>query len=199
MEKWKLLLLSVSLLMVCCKEKVGVEIADDSQNYISNTQTYYHLSVGDSVEYNNAHVQTVENAAIINSQEFYGVFGVVLRDTVWDFYLRMDDSQRVYIYNFSPRAQKGFSLLYKLSASAAQTWTTDLFGDTVMFTMESRTDTVTASVGTFYDCEKIKIQYSSTEYEEQWFAKGLGLVKRNYVGESSALFPNLLVSKFAMK
>lgn len=198
MNKFVFITITLFFLTISCKKNGDViTLVDNGQIPIS--KSYYHFAIGDSLEYNNAHFQVVENSAIIGLQEYYGVSGVVLRDTVWNFYMRLDDSQRVYIHNFSHQATVGYSLLFKMNAAVQENWTTNIFGTLTVFTMESRTDTVVAPVKTFYDCVKIKIQYTPTDYEYQWFAKGYGLVKRNYVGIDSLQFSNLLISKIRLK
>jgi hypothetical protein len=71
-------------------------------------------------------------------------------------------------------------LWYRLGTAPGTTWTMAINGPSngATLTLATRTETVTVTAGTFADCIRIDYASSTPGIASEWFAPGVGLVKR---------------------
>jgi hypothetical protein len=155
-----------------------------------HTIEYIHLAVGDSLGYNWTGLDTaigaffahIDGKAVIGHKTYFNVVDYPIGGPT-TFLVRETDNGDIYalgLFDTVAIENAVEKLLYKTSARTGSSWNFSFFGDTIQCTMVSRSDTVKTYAGIFRNCLRIRIFYVGWfEYEDQWLAPGVGLVKRD--------------------
>jgi len=156
----------------------------------SRTIQYIHLAVGDSLGYDwtplgtaiGAFYAHIDTKAVIGNKTYYNIVDYPIGGPT-TFLVRETDNGDIYalgLFDTVTIENAVEKLLYKTSAQTGSSWNFSFFGDTIQCTMVSRSDTVKTYAGIFRNCLRIRIHYVGWfEYEDQWLAPGVGLVKRD--------------------
>ena len=156
----------------------------------SRTIQYMHLAVGDSLGYDwtplgtaiGAFYAHIDRKAVIGNKTYYNMVDYPIGGPT-TFLVREDGNGDIYALGLFDTVTNEYAvekLLYKTSAQTGCSWKFCYFGDTIQCTMVSRSDTVKTYAGIFRNCLRIRIHYVGWfEYEDQWLAPGVGLVKRD--------------------
>ncbi len=188
-----LIFLTASVVLLGCQK--------DESNAITTPaeikQSYYHLTLGDSLRYNPDYVMWIDSLISIKSKKYFVVRNFPSDEFTRRHFLRKDSDENVYIINSYDTTSTEY-LLIKSDAKENESWN---FKGTSVATMVSRTDTVITEAGIFTKCMQIKIQWWSLEYEILWFAPNIGLVKREFDTASARpiLVGNLALKSYKLK
>jgi|ERR1051326_733237 hypothetical protein len=156
----------------------------------SHSIQYMHLAVGDSLGYDWTPLDTaigaffshIDAKATIGNKTYYNIVDYPIGGPA-TFLVRETDNGGVYalgLFDTVTIDNAVEKLLYKTSAPTGSSWNFSFFADTIQCTMVSRSDTVKTYAGVFRNCLRIRISYYGwAEYEDQWLAPGVGLVKRD--------------------
>jgi hypothetical protein len=149
-----------------------------------------HLAVGDSLGYNWTGLDTavgaffahIDGKSIIGNKTYYNIVDYPIGGPT-TFLVREDGNGDIYalgLFDTVTIETATEKLLYKTSAQTGSSWDFRYFDDTIQCMMVSRSDTVKTYAGIYRNCLRIRILYAGwAEYEDQWLAPGVGLVKRD--------------------
>ena len=212
MKRWPLFLLPIWL--------VGCSLSDNLIEYpttqVSPTRIipYMHLAVGDSLAYGPApregsidpntnktwFIAHVEETDVINGRTYYRVAHY---PWAWDqqinVLLRQDEDgniRAIFLSDSGNVADSMESLLYKTSAKIGTTWDIHTPGDTMRFTLMSRSDTVKTYYGVFHNCLRVRFQSVWYACDDHWLAPGVGIVKTDF---ETIAFPPIYTGPLDLK
>jgi hypothetical protein len=173
----------------CSLDEIPIAIPQLSARS-SRTIQYTHLVVGDSLGYDWTGLDTavgaffahIDGKAVIGHKTYYNMVDYPIGSTA-TFLVREDGNGDLYalgLFDTVTIENAVEKLLYKTSAQTGSSWKFYYFGDPIQCIMLSRSDTVKTYAGVFLNCLRIRIQYYGwAEYEDQWLAPGVGLVRRD--------------------
>src|SRR2546426_9742561 len=184
------LVFSISL-AGCLRDENTVEYAL-VQTHSPRTIHYVQLAVGDSLGYDWAALDTgfsdfyahIEGTTLRQGKTYFNMVDYPIAGAYpQSFLIREADNGDIYevgLFDTAIIEKAVESLLYKTSAQVGDSWNLYFFGDTIKCTMISRSDTVRTYADFFRGCLRIRIQYWWGEYEDEWLAPGVGLVRRDF-------------------
>ena len=139
---------------------------------------YFPLAVDHHWEYVTYFLDTV-HVAVEDTQSVNGIIYYKVKNFRGDSEsLFRSASDKIYMYASS----KEF-LFYDFSANAHDHWLVPEPGDTTFLgnmTLESKTDTIITPLGIYTNCYRFSHDFAVDYAYREWFASGIGLVRRDY-------------------